>query len=203
MGTRGAYGFRVDGKDKVTYNHYDSYPYGLGIDILQYISNTPLEKINQVAKKIIMVDSDNKATVKEQKRYMNNADFSVSSKDPKEWYVLLRNTQGNLSVYNEDEGNVEHMIDSQSFLLDSLFCEYAYIINVDSGMFEYYEGFNKKAEGAGRYASIEPNKDHRNCDSKYYGVTLCKEINLTDLYGLTDKEVETLAGILETNREDA
>jgi len=30
MGTRGAYGFRKNGIDKVTYNHFDSYPEQLG-----------------------------------------------------------------------------------------------------------------------------------------------------------------------------
>ena len=30
MGTRGAYGFRINDKDKVTYNHFDSYPDGFG-----------------------------------------------------------------------------------------------------------------------------------------------------------------------------
>ncbi len=26
MGTRGAYGVRIDGQDKIAYNHSDSYP---------------------------------------------------------------------------------------------------------------------------------------------------------------------------------
>ena len=37
MGTRGLYGFRKNGVDKVTYNHWDSYPDGLGKQILRFI----------------------------------------------------------------------------------------------------------------------------------------------------------------------
>ena len=39
MGTRGLYGFRKNGVDKVTYNHYDSYPEYLGRNILEFIRN--------------------------------------------------------------------------------------------------------------------------------------------------------------------
>lgn len=34
MGTRGTWGFVADGDEKLTYNHFDSYPDGLGVDVL-------------------------------------------------------------------------------------------------------------------------------------------------------------------------
>lgn len=37
MGTRGIMGFVVDGQEKLTYNHYDSYPDGLGLDVLRWL----------------------------------------------------------------------------------------------------------------------------------------------------------------------
>ena len=37
MGTRGVIGFRIDDKDKVMYNHMDSYPEYLGVKILEDI----------------------------------------------------------------------------------------------------------------------------------------------------------------------
>ena len=36
MATRGAYGFRLNGVEKLFYNHYDSYPEGLGLDIARW-----------------------------------------------------------------------------------------------------------------------------------------------------------------------
>lgn len=38
MSTRGAYGFRIDGQDKITYNHFDSYPDSLGVNLLQWMA---------------------------------------------------------------------------------------------------------------------------------------------------------------------
>ena len=46
MSTRGVYGFRKNNTDKITYNHYDSYPSGLGNVILKFIQGTPLESLN-------------------------------------------------------------------------------------------------------------------------------------------------------------
>ena len=37
MGTRGLWGFRKDGKDKLTYNHFDSYPDCLGHTIVEFL----------------------------------------------------------------------------------------------------------------------------------------------------------------------
>ena len=38
MGTRGAWGFLVDGDDsRITYNHFDSYPSGLGANLVKAI----------------------------------------------------------------------------------------------------------------------------------------------------------------------
>lgn len=65
--------------------------------------------------------------------------------------------------------------DRLDFLYDSLFCEYAYIINLDSQMLEFYEGFNQDPNANGRYAKFKVN------DSSYYGVKLVQEIPLNKI----------------------
>lgn len=37
MGTRGFVGFVIDGQEKIGYNHFDSYPDGLGVDVLSWL----------------------------------------------------------------------------------------------------------------------------------------------------------------------
>ena len=37
MGTSGAIGFVVDGKEFVAYNHFDSYPENLGKEVVEFI----------------------------------------------------------------------------------------------------------------------------------------------------------------------
>jgi hypothetical protein len=170
MGTRGAYGFRINEQDKVTYNHFDSYPSCLGKEVMSYIARTPLDRMKQVAARIKLVDRESAPSPELIHKYKSYANLRVSQQRYEDWYCLLRETQGDLFPYNND---LEHMIDSQDFLSDSLFCEWAYIINLDAGRFEVYRGFNKDRSARGRYAL-------RSVDSSdgYWGVALIKEISL-------------------------
>lgn len=68
------------------------------------------------------------------------------------------------------------MIDSHEFLADSLFCEWAYIINLDNYSFEVHRGFNKSPDEAGRYSGLQI----ENSDG-YHGVKLISEIPLVNL----------------------
>ena len=56
MGTRGCYGFRKNGIDKLTYNHYDSYPDGLGSDVVKFCKETPVKEMNAIFDMIVLVD---------------------------------------------------------------------------------------------------------------------------------------------------
>ncbi|SVD17359.1 uncharacterized protein METZ01_LOCUS370213, partial [marine metagenome] len=43
MGTRGAIGFTIDGQNKLTYNHMDSYPEWLGARILAMLRTNDID----------------------------------------------------------------------------------------------------------------------------------------------------------------
>ena len=43
MSTRGAVGIRFGGTDKIGYNHFDSYPCGLGREVLSYLKGKNLD----------------------------------------------------------------------------------------------------------------------------------------------------------------
>ena len=163
MGTRGAIGYfgRLNGSNlhKVTYNHFDSYPSHLGIKVVKYIKS----RDNDV--KLIKSDF-------ESIRLVENTDDNYSKQ---------RNWQGDLASY-AFHGK---MIDNKGFLGDSLFCEWAYIINCNTGKLEIYRGF-QESKPKGRYRDIEP-------DGGYYGVSLIKSIPLEDvteemMYELEEKE---------------
>jgi hypothetical protein len=51
------------------------------------------------------------------------------------------------------------MLNAFDFIRDSLFCEYAYVVNLDDGLFEVYEGFQREPHDKGRYAAIEPDPE--------------------------------------------
>lgn len=145
MGTRGASGFKVNGQLKVMYNHYDSYPDGLGTEVVSFVrsvvENKQVDQLIANAAKLILVDETSKPTDELIDKYTKFADQDVSTRRLDDWYVLLRDLQGDGILRKTLSGEVEHIMDGESFLRDSLFCEYAYIINLDDRTLEFYKGF--------------------------------------------------------------
>lgn len=165
MGTRGAYGFRFEGKDKVTYNHWDSYPAVLGEKIIKMCNEHTVEELQELFKKIRLVKNDEAPTPEDEQIFEALLEDGIGYRE--DYYSLLRGLQGQ----PEQLFNYPIMTDDNYFLDDSLFCEWAYIINLDNKTLEVYEGFTKKSWGAkGRYAK---RKDPYDADgTKYYGVRL-------------------------------
>lgn len=185
MGTRGAVGFRANNQDRVSYNHFDSYPSGLGAEVLEFIQGSNLASLKSAAERIILIDESIPPTPQQIQDCKPWTDLSVSNQSTSDWYCLLRDAQGNLHAYTD---GLKYMSDASSFLLDSLFCEYAYIINTDEQVLEFYSGFNQKARTRkGRYAAlkIDP-KD------KYYGVALIKKYPLDEIMSATEEEIAAI-----------
>ena len=149
MGTRGFIGFVINGQEKIAYNHWDSYPRGLGVDVLSFLLNSDPDVIRQQAANLRVVAPDSSPTDEDVEKLRGYSDTSVSSGDIKEWYVLLRRTQGNPALMLE-AGVIE---DAAEFPLDSLFAEWGYVIDFDANMFEVYKGFQHAPHELGRFAS--------------------------------------------------
>ena len=181
MGTRGLMGFVVDGKDFLTYNHSDSYPSGLGCDVLKAIKKA-MEKhgyftVKKTILGLIMIeDSESRPSDENVNRYIEHANPSVGAEgmDNKEvhtWYQLLRKAQG--EIYPYLAGEINHMIVGNDFIKDSLFCEHAYIVNLDSRKLECYDGFQKAPDETNRYG--------HDCDDGYYPCKIIHEFDLNNL----------------------
>lgn len=177
MSTRGAFGFFKDGITKVTYNHSDSYPSWLGDEMVNFCKKFSIEQMNAMFDRIQLVKQDDKPTpemvaVAEKLNLINTG---VGNQSVDDMYCLFRQTQGDLSVYANPE--MVWMIDSQDFIKDSLYCEWAYIINLNTNMLEVYKGF-QKAPSNSRY---QTNSAVYDCGdgTKYYAVTLIKEFPIT------------------------
>lgn len=141
MGTRGAIGFYKDGNEKVCYNHFDSYPTGLGEDLISWLNGKSVTELNDICDEIKLSDD-----------YVKGGGFSV------------------------ENGFSKLFEDYRTFLANSVFCQYAYIINLDDKVVEFYSGINHNPEAKGRYA-------HLKCEgwgmSTVYGVKLRKKIPLS------------------------
>ena len=179
MGTRGLYGFRKNGVDKTTYNHFDSYPDRLGQDVINFIKKHSIDELEKFYDRIQMVQEDATPTKEEIKTCVDAGlcDFSVSTQSTNDWYCLLRNIQGSLdALYNSP---VAYMIDNSDFIKDSLFCEYAYIINLDTKDLEFWVGFQKEPDAFNRYGTGK--------DEGYYP---CKMVSYYPLETINEHSVE-------------
>jgi hypothetical protein len=163
MGTRGFVGFVVDDTEKIAYNHFDSYPGGLGADVLHWlwshrheltcdihkgVSNGPVA----LARQLRVVPPASTPTAEDVERLREFANLSVGTQQVDDWYVLLRETQGRPDLMLK-AGVIE---DAGQFPMDSLFAEWGYVVDFDTQQFEVYEGFQHAKHDKGRFADREP-----------------------------------------------
>lgn len=153
MGTRGLVTFVTkDGVVKSAYNQYDAYPEGVGTTVLSFvraaIDAIGSEALAEPIEDLIAVEEGSKPTLPQRVQLAHYADTNVSTGRVDEWYVLLRKTQGNPALILQ-AGYVE---DQTEFGNDSLFCEWAYAINMQDNTFEVYEGFQKTPATKGLWA---------------------------------------------------
>jgi hypothetical protein len=173
MGTRGCFGVRIDGQDKLTYNHWDSYPDGLGASLVDQLRQMIADGVDMagLARSVRLIDESEPASQEDQERFGPNADLGVSKQDISDWYCLLRPYQGNLSALLQ----AGVMSNARSFMADSLFCEWAYVVNLDERQFEVYEGFQNTQHSAGRYSAMPTEHDG------YYPVALVASFPLDQI----------------------
>lgn len=179
MGTRGIYGLRKNKKDKMTYNHYDSYPEGLGNTILDYIKQHTNKEMNILYDRLELVDQSLKfdELSDEQQKNISDMYFKENNNQQKDlskydMYSLLHSFQGELNKY-DDYDKINFMTDDASFIKDSLFCEWGYIINLDKNVLEVWEGFQKKPQKNNRYGTKDNNG--------YYPCKKIKEFKFKDI----------------------
>jgi hypothetical protein len=200
MGTRGSLGFIVEDKEYLAYNHFDSYPDGLGEEVLQFIEKINKEdgwvKFRENAKNVIQLEGDRVTDTEIQEKYKKYADLGVSDKTLEDPYCLFRDIQDSWmeEIY---KGELQHFFFNNDFIHDSLFCEYAYIINLDTMKLEFYDGFQKKSQKGNRFGET-PNEDD------YYP---CRLIAVFDLEKIIDSDdvdeiVKKMNNICESKKDD-
>ncbi len=156
MSTRGMIGFVVGDAEVMTYNHSDSYPDWLGVRILEFCAKTTdWDQVREQANRIVLVSEDTPPTAQQVKELIAEGvvNLSVSEQSTEDWYCLMREAQGSLKAYLElglmPEGGSD-------FALNSLFCEWAYVVNLDTNMLEVYRGFQTEDHSEGRFAARAP-----------------------------------------------
>jgi len=150
MATRGLYGFRKNGEDKLTYNHCNSGPEHLGAYIAEFAMETSVEELNAIYDKLILIDRSSTPTLAQIEECQWWASLNVSTREMNNWICLLWLAQGDFTAL---KSNLRYMVDYQGFIKDSLFCEYAYIINLDDNVLEFWMGFQQEPQEGNRYGT--------------------------------------------------
>ena len=176
MGTRNLTAVYCDGEYKVAqYGQWDGYPSGAGADVLAFAQRiadpfTRNEFRDKVRKcKWITSEEIDKINAAIKKNEVKSWE--------KIWPELSRDTGAGVLDLIMEAGGLS-LQNSMGFAADSLFCEWAWVIDLDKGTFEGYRGFNKDTPLTenDRFFFLRDNED-----GGYYGVRLVKEYRLDDL----------------------
>jgi len=158
------------------YGQWDGYPSGQGKTALEFLLANP-----QFEKKLEKVRFQTESDTKEFEKFLKDIGSKDGSFNGKQYdaykakYALLSrdNGAGVLQMINdlEEDAWLENRIE---FANDSLFCEWAYVIDYQKGTFEVYQGFNEKPLN-------ESDRFYSETEGKYSGVKLLKSYSLDNL----------------------
>jgi hypothetical protein len=201
MGTRGLTMVVSKGKTRVAqYGQWDHYPSGQGRTALEFLRDADFK---QFAKKLYRCKFIKRKKQKEIDAFLteigcpNGWMTGEQSKLYQEKFPYLTRDHGAgilELIYNSTDKEI-WLHDQTNFASDSLFCEYAYVIDLDKRTFEIYSGFNKSnVDESERFAYLQGKSKND------YGVIHhMKTYSLDDLPTVDDylKEMEQLQEVEE------
>jgi hypothetical protein len=201
MGTRGLTMVVSKGKTRVAqYGQWDHYPSGQGRTALEFLRDVDFK---QFAKKLYRCKFVKRKKQKE-------IDFFLEYIGSKNGWMTMAQSElfknqfpylsrdhgaGILRMIMESEDKEIWLNDQTNFAADSLFCEYAYVIDLDKRTFEIYSGFNKsEVDPSERFAYL-----NGKTENDYGVIRHMKTYSLDDLPTVEDylEEMEKLVEVEE------
>jgi len=163
MGTRHLTVVMLDGKHRVAqYGQWDGYPECTGGIVLDFLKKMNRSKFEAALRAC---------------SFLSKMEMSALEEDWKREYPQLsRDVGAEILGMIQELGGLK-LKDTIDFVKDSLFCEYAYVIDLDNDRLEVYEGFQKSPlpESERFYGDGKPNEDG------YFPVKLGKAYPLNKL----------------------
>lgn len=188
MGTRSMIGVVLDGDFKIAqYSQWDGYPSGQGKTVLNFLRKVNIPAFTEKVRALRWFNEDDKAAADAKWREVGaDPDSGWVTMDQSEKFyadprfAALSRDVGADVLQMVADGGVEFLRNDADFALDSLFCEWAYVVDLDKGVFECYEGFQKEAPKKGRWAGQFTQPEHRET-VEYYAVEQRAVFALSDL----------------------
>lgn len=202
MGTRHVTAVVLDGQYKVAqYGQWDGRPSAAGTDILEFLKVKMDRTLFESKIRALQFNTEEQ----------NKAEWEAVGADPESEWVSFDISDEHRRRYPHNSRDTGAEIldiiqngitglgiqDDLSFIADGLFCEWAYVIDLDRNTFEVFEGFNTTPLGNGeRFYFMQE------ADKEYYPCKLAACWSLSSLptaYGFSVKfspdEVEGLSGM--------
>lgn len=201
MGTRSLIVVKAGGEYKVAqYCQWDGYPEGKGLEILEFLRDKLDEQVfMDELKKLQWVDDAKLRKLKE--RFGQTSDGFMEFKDYDHFGHIFpefhRDTGADILPLIQDGNVLSGMLEnSLEFAADSLFCEWAYVIDFDERSYEVYQGFNK--------TPLDPDDRFYWLDKpgvEYHPVRLVADFFLGTIRLTTNAEFLKWAGVKEEDED--
>ena len=167
------------GKTKIAqYGQWDGYPAGQGRTVLEFLRSVNLDEFKKKVAKLKWLTKKQGEAIDADPNWDKH--YPYLSRDAGA-EVLNAVMYGKMHVNDypnkkkEINVTVIGLVNRDGFAGDSLFCEWAYVIDLDNEVLEVYDGFNKKPlTEADRFRDLSKDND-------YYPIKLVKSYPLSDL----------------------
>ena len=162
MGTRNLVCVVQDGEYKVAqYGQWDGYPTGQGAVICEFLQRADLSQFRERLKGVTFIDAEEVDRRWKEAGAGDSGWVTMDVSDKmKDMYPELSRDAGAEVLNFINEGKATELFNSINFAGDGLFCEWAYVVNMDSNELEIYKGFCQDAlDPNERFANVEADED--------------------------------------------
>ena len=183
------------------YGQWDGYPESQGVTVLSFLKEKEnIDKLKEILPKIRF---ENEQDIKEKEEFSKSTGakeglVNIPQADLyKQKYPLDSRDIGGaileklLEYQNEDE---IVLVDAEGFAADSLFCEWAYVVDLDNYTLEVYRGFNES-----RLTSKDRFYNLHKVHQRFYPIKILKTFSLEKLPDV-EKFVSVCCKELEKNK---
>ena len=194
----------MDGETKVAqYGQWDGYPSGQGVTIQQFLKKYSIKKFKEVLQRVKFIDEAKQKEIDDWLKTIGVTDGWMNMEQAEKYhamYPLLTRDNGAavLFLMMESVYDTIWLHDSSDFASDSLFCEWAYVLDLDKRVLEIHKGFNKTPVSENsRFANQEIS------DNGYCQVAPFMTFTFAEMKKMSANEfVETCNKLEEVEEED-
>lgn len=183
MGTRNLTMVIKGEKTRVAqYGQWDGYPEGQGATILNFLKTNDLNRFSEQLENVRFTTEEDEKNVNKFLESIGSKDGWMNMEQAAKYHLAYpynsRDIGGQiLELIHESTDDEIVLVDSTDFAQDSLFCEWAYVVDLDNRKLEVYKGFVKEQPD-------HPNSRFGNqltSDTNYYPIQLAGEFDIDNL----------------------